>query len=144
MLNQDGTYSCSNDLSGEISLYNEVETGVQESTDLARRVNPDWSETRLHEYVDQSTLGQVLHKIEDCVASHGYDVSTLPHVAVPFFPGEARGLVMLTIGAPIVYKKLKDWKSENPSSSYRDLVKSGYKGIFKIIDKMRGTGSSYI
>lgn len=139
-----GDYTCSNDLAGEMDLYTSLEKVGQQAVDLQRRINPDWDEAKLHDYVDRGSTTHFLPQIESCISSLGYDVTTLPHIAVPELPGEARGLVLLAMGAPIVYRKLKDWKNENPNSSYKDLMKSGYRGLSKVVDKLRGSKSSYI
>lgn len=139
-----GEYTCSKDVAGEVSLYTNLERIGQQNVDHVRQLQPDWTEAQLHEYVDKGSITHVLPQIESCISSLGYDVTTLPHIAVPELPGEARELVLLAMSAPIVYRKLKDWKNENPGSSYRDLIKSGYKGLSKVVDKLKGTGSSYI
>jgi hypothetical protein len=103
LLNGDGTYSCSNDISAEKDLYLEFEDGVQSGVDTARRLNPDWTEVQLHDYVSKGdSISQTMLKAKECLEQHGYDTSTLPQVVVPEFGDVASLVLRIGIGASII------------------------------------------
>jgi hypothetical protein len=92
LLDGKGGYTCSDDIGQEKHLYLGFQNLIQQSIDHARQMNPDWTEERLNQYAYGDSIGQIFLKTKDCLASHGYDMSTLPQLTVPEF-GDVASLI---------------------------------------------------
>lgn len=94
LLNTDtGKYTCGSDVQAERNLYDVMLNGAQDGVNSVKADHPDWTTQHLQDYSSHSTFGSLLPKIEDCLRSHGYDISNLPHVSVPEF-GDISSLVL--------------------------------------------------
>lgn len=102
LLDGKGGYTCSNDIQAEKKLYEVMLSGVQEGIDGVRERHPDWSEERLHQYAVGDSIGQTMLKAKECLESHGYDTSTLPHYVVPEFGDVATLVLRIGMGAAIM------------------------------------------
>ncbi len=111
LINKDGSYTCSNDLQEELSIYQSLQLRIQQGVDRARELNPDWTDERLHQYAYGGNTGQTFLKAKACLDSLGYDTSTLPQVVIPEFPipGMAGLITAGTMSGLLAYMKAKNW-----------------------------------
>lgn len=92
LLDGKGGYTCSDDVKGEVDLYNNLYLRMQPAIDDVRQSHPDWSDDRLNQYAWGDDTGQTFLHVKECLQSHGYDMSTLPQLVIPEF-GDVSSLV---------------------------------------------------
>lgn len=124
MIAPDGKYTCGPDGGKERLLYDDILTWAQESVDSAKEAKPEWSEQRLHEYLENSEPGTYLSQIKDClVGTHGYDPSSLGFVTVPELPaGAGYAITAGLMAGSLGLLKLKNYlteRKEKKNSAYK-------------------------
>ena len=118
---KDGVYTCSSNLQAEKELYERFVVIVQGGVDAVHKIHPEWTETRVREYIGGDSIGQVMLRGKECLESNGYDTSGLPHVNIPELPlpGLATAVGIVIGLSVLAYMKWKNRSYGDSGLSYK-------------------------
>lgn len=95
-------YVCSNDIQAEKKLHDGFVEWNNEVHDWIRQRNPDWTDAQVSNYITRTEPYGLAKTTEECLKSHGVDVSQLPHVVVPEFGDVASLILKIGIGGAVI------------------------------------------